>query len=235
MGTNTLQISTSTGESFAAYVASPTGTPAPALVILHEIFGITPAMRAAAECFAAHGFLAVVPDLFWRQGRGIELSDTDEEHRKRGYGLMQNMKETETLADIQATADQLRRSSECSGRVGAVGYCLGGRLAFLSACDGAIDVAVGYYATAVHTVLDQATRLKRPVLLHIAKDDNLCVPEAQSQIQQRLGTNLYVDLRSHGGVGHAFARAGSPAYNPATAAIADLASVQFLTAHLRAQ
>lgn len=215
-----------------AYGATPAQGPAPAVVVLHEIFGVTPSIRAVADALAAEGFLTVVPDLFWRQAKGVVLSETDDTDRARGMALGQGLAGPQVVEDIAAVAAHVRGLPACNGRVGAVGFCLGGRLAFLAACAGAVDAAAAYYPTGLQTVLDAAGTLTRPVLLQIAEQDALCPPEAQAAIHARLGHNPQVTLKTYPGVGHAFARPGSPARDPAMADLANATVATFLSAHL---
>jgi len=227
-----VEIRVGADEALDAYVATPARSPAPAVVVLHEIFGITPSIKAVADALAAAGFLAVVPDLFWRQSKGVVLSETDDADRARGMALGQGLAGPQVLDDIAAVAAQVRALEACNGRVGAVGFCLGGRLAFLAACAGAVDAAAAYYATGLHTVLDAAGTLDRPVLLQIAEQDALCPPEAQAAIHAQLGDHAQVTLKTYPGVGHAFARPGSPARDPAMADLANVTTAAFLSAHL---
>jgi carboxymethylenebutenolidase len=227
-----VEIRVGADQALDAYVAAPARSSAPAVVVLHEIFGITPSIKAAADGLAAAGFLAVVPDLFWRQAKGVVLSETDDADRARGMALGQGLAGPQVIEDIAAVAAHVRALQACNGQVGAVGFCLGGRLAFLAACAGAVDAAAAYYPTGLQTVLDAAGALARPVLLQIAEEDALCPPEAQAAIHARLGGHPQVTLKTYPGVGHAFARPGSPARDPAMADLANATVAAFLRAQL---
>ncbi len=219
---------------FSAYVARPPGTgPWPALVILQEIFGINYFMRDISEAMAAQGFLALVPDLFWRQEAGVVLDDRVESDWERAFALMQDFDPLRGTADIQATLTAARGMDEaCTGRVGAMGYCLGGLLAYLTACRTDSDATVGYYGVNIHEMLDQAGGIQRPLMLHIAEEDHFVPKDAQEAVKTGLADSPHVTIHSYPGVDHAFARRGSPTYVDAAAREADARTLAFLRGHL---
>lgn len=220
--------------AFSAYRAQPaTPGPAPGVVILQEIFGINYFMRDIAEAMAAEGFLVLVPDLFWRQEPGVVLDDRIEKDWEKAFALMQGFDPMVGTTDIQATITAARgMSNMCTGRVGAMGYCLGGLLAYLTACRTDSDATVGYYGVNIHEMLDQAKSLSRPLMLHIAEEDHFVPKEAQEAVKAGLANNPAVTLHSYPGVDHAFARRGSPTYVDAAAREADARTLAFLRQHL---
>ena len=223
-----MKIPSQDGSFFDAYLAVPDSPPAAAIVVLHEIFGMTASIRAFADTLAGQGFLAVIPDLFWRQERGVVLSEESDEGRSKAVELMQQLVTSQVIEDISAAAKYFRQDPRCSGPVGAVGFCLGGRLAFIAACTNAVDVAIAYYPTAFESVLDATDELGVPVLVHLAKDDALCPPTMQEKIIGKLGENPLVALKHHAGAGHAFARQNSPSYVAAAAHAAHAETFRFL-------
>ncbi|AKH42907.1 carboxymethylenebutenolidase [Altererythrobacter atlanticus] len=212
------------GERFGAYA---TGQGPRGIVIAQEIFGVSRSMRAVADWFASEGFTAVVPDLFWRQQAGLELDPASESDRETGMQLLKSLDEPAAISDILASADYLTAAHDLKGPVGVVGYCMGGKLAFLSATEGN-HPAVSYYGVGITSVLDRASGLKAPVLLHLPEEDALCPPEAQDRIKSELAGNDLVSIQTHAKVGHAFARRASPAFVESAAAVADAQTLEFL-------
>src|SRR5262245_36702842 len=130
------------GGEFKAYLATPPGGKGPGIVLLQEIFGVNAVMRDWADGFAARGFTAICPDLFWRQQPGVQVTDRTEEEWQRAYKLYQGLDEAKAVEDAAATMAFLRRHPACTGKVGAVGFCLGGKLAYLLAARHDPDASV---------------------------------------------------------------------------------------------
>lgn len=219
------------GSSMPAYAARPGGTDAPGVVILQEIFGINANIRAITDDYASRGYAAIAPDLFWRQEVGVELDPANAEDRDRATTLMKGLDQPRAVEDALAAARHLR--SRGAGKMGAVGYCLGGKLAYMLAARDGIDAAVSYYGVAIQAALGEADALRCPLLLHIAEDDHLCPPEAQRAIRDALGPRPGVTIMSHVGVGHAFARRGGGAFDAVAAERANQATAAFFATHLR--
>lgn len=216
--------------SFGAYLRYPADDDAtsPAVIVLQEIFGVNAFVRETCDWFAANGFIAAAPDLFWRQSPGIELGEGD---REQAMALMKGLDQDKAVADCAALRDRLVALPRCSGRVGASGYCLGGKIAYLLAARGQVDSAVSYYGVGIQGALDEAQRLDRPLLLHVGVEDALCPPDAQAAIAAALGTRPGVAIEEHA-AGHAFARTGSAAYIETSARAANAHTLAFLAAHL---
>jgi carboxymethylenebutenolidase len=188
-------------------------------------------MRSVADWYAAHGFVALVPDLFWRLQRGVELSDKGDDWKK-AIQFYQRLDEAKAVEDSATAMNFLRQHSACSGRAGAVGFCLGGNLAYLLSVRFKPDCAVGYYGVSIEKSLDEANNLTTPLLLHIAGRDQNCPPEAQAKIQSVLEPNPLVKIYVYPDKGHAFARPGGEHYDAAGAELANLRSLEFLVTHL---
>lgn len=127
----------------------------------------TPSSRETADWLASQGYVALAPDLFWRQEPGIQLTDKTEADWARAFELFNGFNIDKGIEDIGATIDALRNMDGCTGKVGAVGYCLGGLLAYLTAARTSIDAAVGYYGVSINDRLSEASGIKRPLLLHV--------------------------------------------------------------------
>jgi carboxymethylenebutenolidase len=219
------------GGEFDGYLSLPAGGYGPGIVVLQEIFGVNSHMRSVADWYAAHGFVALCPDLFWRQERSVELTDKGDDWNK-ALAFYQGLDEAKAVEDSAAAVDLLRRHSVCSGRVGAVGFCLGGNLAYLLSVRFKPDCAVGYYGVSIENTLSEAKNLTSPLMLHIAGDDKFCPPEAQAQIHAVLDANPLVTIHDYPGQDHAFGRLGGEHYNPLAAELANLRSLEFFVTHL---
>src|SRR5689334_5208981 len=219
------------GGEFGGYLALPASGYGPGIVVLQEIFGVNQYLRDVADWYAAHGFVALVPDLFWRIQPGIELSDKGDDW-KRAIDLYMKIDEKKAVEDAAAALEFLRKHSSCSGCVGAIGFCMGGKLAYLLSVRYKPDCAVGYYGVGIEQSLDEAQNLASPLMLHIAELDKFCPPEAQAQIHATLDSNRLVTLHDYAGMDHAFARIGGEHYEAASAEIANLRTLEFFVSHL---
>jgi carboxymethylenebutenolidase len=219
------------GGEFGAYMSLPASGYGPGIVVLQEIFGVNQYLRDVADWYAAHGFVALVPDLFWRIKPGIELTDKGDDWKK-AIELYQQIDETKAVEDAAATLEFLRKHSSCSGRAGALGFCMGGNLAYLLAARFKPDCAVGYYGVSVEKSLAEAKNLSSPLMLHIAGRDKFCPPEAQAQIHAALDGNPLVTLHDYPEMDHAFARTGGEHYDADKAELANLRTLEFFVSHL---
>jgi len=222
------------GGEFHAHVAEPDGPgPHPGLVVIQEIFGVNDVMRDLCRGYAEQGFLAVCPDLFWRLAPRIELTDKTDEEWQQAFDLMGRFDQAQGVADIQATLRHLRGAAGLTtGRVGAVGYCLGGRMAYFSATRTDSDANVGYYAVGLDEVLGEAGQITKPLMLHIAERDQFVPPETQKAVMDALAGHPQVTIHFYEGVDHAFARPGGAHYDAAAAQLADQRTLDFLHDHL---
>lgn len=195
--------------SFSAYVAVPASGRGPGIVIAQEIFGVNANMRATADLYAEEGYVAIVPDLFWRQKPNIELGYTPADF-EQAIGYFQGFDLDKGIDDIQATLNLLRTLSEVETSVGQglVGFCLGGRLAYFAACRTDVAVAVGYYGMGIEHALGEAPKIKGRLVLHFAELDGYCDAAARAAITEALRPNKRIELYTYAGVDHAFARLG---------------------------
>ena len=217
------------GGEFEGYLALPASGYGPGIVVLQEIFGVTGEMRSVADWYAAHGFVALCPDLFWRMERGVELTGNEWD---KAIDFYQRLDEAKAVEDSAAALEFLRKHSACSGRAGAVGFCLGGNLAYLLSTRFKPDCAVGYYGVGIQKSLDEAKNLASPLLLHIAGSDKFCPPEAQAQIHAALDANPLVTIYDYPEMDHAFARPSGEHYDPAAAELVNLRSLEFFVSNL---
>lgn len=234
MPSTTIELTSADEETFEAYLATPDAANGAGIVLLQEIFGVNSNMRATADSYAAEGYHVIVPDLFWRQERGVELDPGNEADRERAAELLKGLDQILAVEDSLIAADYLRNVPGNSGKIGAVGYCLGGKLAYLMATRDGIDVAVSYYGVLIQSALEQIPNIRCQLLLHIACDDHLCPQDAQASIIDAAASRSeIITVLTYPHVGHAFARRGSAVYNSEAAKRADAATLALLNKDLR--
>ncbi|MGJ7575074.1 dienelactone hydrolase family protein [Variovorax sp. RB2P76] len=206
--------------SFRGYLAVPAAGSGPGLVLAQEIFGVNSTMREVADHYAEEGYVVLVPDIFWRQEPNVELGYTEADWQ-RAFGFFQGFDEAKGMEDIQTAITVLRARPEVNGgTVGVLGFCLGGKLAFLAACRTDADAAIGYYGVGIDAALGEADRIKAPLVLHIAELDKFCPPEARDKIVQGLKARPNVTLYVYPGQDHAFARLGGEHFHKPSALMA---------------
>jgi carboxymethylenebutenolidase len=231
----TLSIQSHDGQSFDAHVVYPeTDGPAPAVVVIQEIFGVNAVMRGICEHLSQAGFIAICPDIFWRQERNVDITDGTEEEWQKAFSLYKGFNLENGVKDLISTAETIRKDAVCNGKVGSVGYCLGGRLAFLMATRSKTDCNVSYYGVALEEHLSEAPNIQNPLLMHIAGEDEFVPPPTREKIVTALKGNPLIDLRVYLHVGHAFARRGGKHYDEKAAQEANYATADFLSTHLNA-
>jgi len=237
MSGSEITVTASDGGSFSAYVARPAaakapGVVVPGVVVIQEIFGVNANIREIADGLAAAGYLAIAPDLFWRQEPGIQLTDQSEGEWKRAFELYQGFDVDKGVGDIAATIATLRADPGHNGKVGAVGYCLGGFLAYLTATRTDADAAVGYYGVAIETKLDEAKAIRGQLMLHVAAKDQFVPPPAQEAIKAGLAGNAHATVHVYEAQDHAFARPGGQHYDKAAADLANSRTLDFFKTRL---
>jgi carboxymethylenebutenolidase len=210
------------GGSFGAYLARPEKGSGPGIVLLQEIFGINDYIRDVADSYAEEGYVVLAPDLFWRLEPGVEL---DESQFDKAFALFQNFDFGKAVADITASVAALRTRPECVGKVGALGFCLGGALAYLAAAHAGVDCAVGYYGVGIEGQLDLASKIKCPLMLHFAAEDKFVPAAAREQVKATFAGRSEVEIYVYSDVDHAFARPGGHAYNKPAALMAHSRSI----------
>ncbi len=233
MKTKTITVPLRDG-TMSAYLAIPDRPPAGAVIAIMEIWGVNDTMREHAHEFAKAGFVCLVPDLFWRQEPGVELSDGKPEDVKKAFDLYYDFDYDLGVRDMEDTAKFLEMIPECNGRVGAVGYCLGGKLCYLMCCRTEIDCAVAYYGTYIEHNIREAPNLHRPFMLHMAMKDRWVQAEVNELLERRLAPNPLVTIHKYPGADHAFARHGGRTYSKPEADRALALTVDFFKKNLAA-
>ena len=231
MQTSNIQVPLRDG-MMGAYLAVPDGPPVGAVIAIMEIWGVNHTMRQHAHEFAQAGFVCLVPDLFWRQEPGVELSDGKPRDVQKAFDLYYDFDYDLGVCDMEDTMAYLKTRPECNGKVGAVGYCLGGKLCYLMCCRTEIDCAVAYYGTYIEHRIREATNLHRPFLLHMAMKDRWVQAEVNEMLERRLAPNPLVRIEKYPEADHAFARHGGKTYRKAEADRALDLTVGFFRQHL---
>ena len=231
MPVSEVKISTLDGSgNFSAYLAEPESGEGPGVVLLQEIFGINQNMRDLADRYASEGYRVCVPDLFWRIESGVQLDSSTSAGREKAMEIFEQYDPVAGLKDSMAALAYMREKSD---KVGVVGYCMGGRIAYHMAVLSDADCCVGYYGVGIDTVLDQAVNIKNPLILHIPAHDHLCPPKAQAKISEALVDHQQVALFIYDDAGHGFARMGGGGYVEAAANLADARTEEIFTKNLR--
>ncbi|MDH5559066.1 MAG: dienelactone hydrolase family protein [Alphaproteobacteria bacterium] len=217
---------------FSAYLSTPAGGSGPGLLVIQEIFGVNQSMRQMCDDFAAQGFVALCPDIFWRQEPGIQITDKSDEEWQRAFQLFQGFDVDKGIEDLKDSLAALRDLDACGDKAGTVGYCLGGKLAFLMATRSDADCNVGYYGVGLDELLGEAGNISTPLMLHVAEKDDYCPPETQAKLRDALESNRHTALHFYAGMPHAFARAGGIHYDAQAATLANGRTYDFLKQHL---
>jgi len=220
--------------AFGAYVARPNVLPAPAVVVLQELFGVNADIRKTCDEIAQQGFVAVAPDLFWRQEPGVDLGVASEADWQHGLRLYQAYDRDAGVRDIKDTLDAVAKLPECTGKVAVLGYCLGALMVFLTAVRfRGVDAAVAYHGGDTEKYLGEADGLNTPLLMHLGEEDEFISKPAQAQIKTALAGKPNATVYSYPGQRHAFSRHDGAHYNAEAAALAHERTYAFLNRQLR--
>jgi carboxymethylenebutenolidase len=215
----TISITAADGGRFDAYLAVPDRTPAPALLVVVPIFGVTDEMQRVVDRYASRGYVAIAPDPFWRVQPGT-LPRTDE-GRAQASARAKQVDVQRELDDLRVTLETLRAMPECSGKVGVVGFCFGGRYAFLAAAQLDVQAAAGFHPTQIGASLDAAPAVKVPLSLHYGEIDPVTPPDEIAATRAALAGKPGIEIMVHPGAAHNFSLEGIPGYNAEAARISD--------------
>ena len=218
--------------SFAALVVEPRGKPAGVVVVIQEIFGVNQAMRDVAAWVADLGFIAVVPDLFWRIEPGIDITDKSEAEWKRAFELFQAFDQAKGIDDLKATVTASRALPGANGKVATMGYCLGGRLAFMMAEQSDADANISYYGVGLDGLLGDLDKVTKPLIVHIADQDAFFPPEGRAAVVAATEGHAHVVSYVYPNADHAFARVNGTHWDGRSAIIANGRSAEALVAAL---
>jgi carboxymethylenebutenolidase len=219
--------------TFPAYISRPTSLPAPALVVLQELFGVNADIRATCNELAAQGFIAIAPDLFWRQEPGVDLNVRSEADWQHGLGLYAAYDRDAGAKDIMETVRAAVELPESTGKVALQGYCLGALMAFITAVRYEVDVAVAYHGSDTEKYLGEVGGLDAPLLMHLGEEDEFISKTAQAQIKAALAKKPTATVYSYPGQRHAFSRHNGAHYSAAAATLANARTKEFLHRQLQ--
>lgn len=222
-----IKIKAKDGGTFSAYQA---GSGKPGIVLIQEIFGVNKGMRQLADGYAKQGYTVVCPDLFWRQEPGVQITDKTQAEWDKAFALFKGFDQEKGIDDLVATLEHVRKAG--APKVGCVGYCLGGRLAFMMAERSNIDCSVAYYGVGLDGLLGDAGKIKKPVLMHIAEKDQFVPPEAQKKVKEGLAGNKNVTIHSYPGQEHGFARVDGQHHDKQAADAANTRTAEFFKKNL---
>jgi carboxymethylenebutenolidase len=216
------------GGEFGVYLSKPATGRGPGMVMIQEIFGLTPWLKEIADDFAGRGYVVIVPEIFWRLEPGFVADAAIESDLAKGFQYRAQLDHPKAVEDIDSCLNALKALPECNGKVSVLGFCLGGTFAYLSATRLQIDAAVSYYGTQIHEYLDEADKVACPLLLHMAAQENNYSTEEAERIRSALGDGAGVTLHSYD-CGHAFANSGrADKFDKAAAAMAHKRTFEFL-------
>ena len=220
------------GGSFAAYLAEPEGSPRAAIVVIQEIFGVNEGIRRKCDGWAAKGYLAIAPDLFWRLEPGVELDPDVGPEFERALELMGRFDQDQGVKDIEAAIRGARKRLDRNGKVGCVGFCLGGRLAFMTSARTDVDASAAYYPVGIDNLLREKHAIAKPLLIHIAGADGFVPPDVQAKMHAGLDDHPLVTLHDYPGEDHGFAAEMGKRRSEEAARLADSRTEAFFEAHL---
>ena len=206
--------------NFSGYLAMPTSGAGGGILVIHEIFGVNSDMRAHCDHLANAGYFALCPDIFWRQEPGIQLTDQSDQEWARAFELYQGFNVEKGIVDLKASLAHLKAIDGSNGKLGTVGFCLGGLLVYLIAAQSDANCNVSYYGVGIEDQLEAASSIKNPTLLHIAEEDGFVSKEAQININEVLSNHGSIAIHNYPNVDHAFARHDGVNFNAAAAALA---------------
>jgi carboxymethylenebutenolidase len=228
MDTIKLHAADGAGE-FNAFVYKPkSAEPTGAVVVIQEIFGVNDALRATCEEIAAMGFIAIAPDLFWRQEPGVDLTDKSEAEWKKAFALMNGFDQDKGVDDLKVALDAARKLPGANGKVGTIGFCLGGRLAVMMATRSDADVNISYYGVGLDSLIPEFDNIEAPLMVHIAEKDEFSSPEIVEKVLDGAEENEFIDAFIYPDVQHAFARVNGVHYDARAATIANGRSAEIL-------
>lgn len=231
MTTNTTIPTLDGAGSIPAYVAEPDGAPRGAIIVIQEIFGVNPGIMKKADDWAASGYLAVAPDVFWRQKPGVEFDADIPEQFQEAVGYMMKHDFDLGIQDIEAVIHWIRREAGVP-KVGLTGFCMGGKVAYMAATRTDIDASVGYYGVGIDQMLNESHAIAKALLLHVPTADSFVPPEAQKKMHEGLDGNPHVTLYDYEGLDHGFADELGARRNDDGAKLADRRTAEFFAQHV---
>jgi carboxymethylenebutenolidase len=213
------------------YRADPAAPSRAAVIVVQEIFGLNPGIRAKADRWAELGYLALAPEMFWRFAPGFVADPDIEDQARAAFTIRAQFDADAGVRDIEACIRFARRETG-GGKAGVVGFCMGGRMAYLAATRTDCDASVGYYGARIDQALDEAHAIARPLMLHFAEQDHFIDADARGRIHAALANNRHVTIHDYAGVDHGFAATGGSRRSDGAARLADARTEAFFAEYL---
>jgi carboxymethylenebutenolidase len=232
MAESTEMIRTHDGGQMPAFIARPASGRGPGVVVLQEIFGVTDYMKQRARDLAALGYIAAVPQLYWRLGPDIQTAENTQEGLQEAFGYMQRLDQRQAVDDGVAALEHLQSLPETGGKAGVIGFCMGGRLAYLVAASSRPDAAVCYYGSGIGNELDSASRISAPILFHFGDNDQFLPLEEANRVRDTFTSRSDAETHMHAGAGHAFDNPSPMFHHAGARAEAWPQTTAFLKRHL---
>jgi carboxymethylenebutenolidase len=229
-----ITINAGDGGSFTAYVANQKRATGPGLLLIQEIYGVNQTMRDLADDLSLNGYTVVCPDLFWRLQPGISLDSDNGADHKKALAYLSAFDADRGVDDLKATVAHMRGMPEVAGKIGVIGYCLGGKLAYLMMTRSNVDAGVSYYGIGLEKLLDTAFAITKPYMAHMAGQDHFVPQAAQEAIREAFARNPNISLNLFGAQQHAFARVGSAHWDARAAGVANELTAEFFRQYLTA-
>jgi len=215
---------------FAAWQARPEGGGKAAIIVIQEIFGVNPEIRGKAESWAEKGYLAIAPDMFWRFAPRYEADPDVPEQRDHAMQIRAQFDLEKAARDVEVAIRYARALG--ASKIGVIGFCAGGSVAYLAATRTDVDASVGYYGRLIVDHLNEAHAIARPVLLHFGVEDPSIPAEIREKIHRGLESHPRVTIHDYAGAGHGFAATSGRRRNEEAAALADRRTEEFFAKHL---
>ncbi len=219
-----------TGE-IPVYIATPAEQTEAAIIVIPEIFGVNEGIRKKCDDWAALGYVALAPDIFWRFAPGVQLNPDVPEQLQEAFGYAGQFDADLAVQDIEAAIRWLKHE-QAVDKVGLVGFCMGGRMAYMAAARTDIDASVGYYGVMIDQMLGESHAIANPLMLHVPTADHFVGPDAQKAIHDGLGHHPKVTLHDYEGLDHGFAAEMGQRRDEAGAQLADERTRAFFATHL---
>ncbi|HEY3059905.1 MAG TPA: dienelactone hydrolase family protein [Chloroflexota bacterium] len=225
-------VTTHDGGRMPAFIARPKSGNGPGVVVLQEIFGVTAYIKQRARDLAELGYVAIAPQLYWRLGSDVELPENTPEGLQQAFGYMQRLDQAQAVDDAAATLEHLRKMPATSGKAGALGFCMGGRLAYMLAAASNPDAVVSYYGSGIASQLQDAPRIAAPIVFHFGAADQYLPLEEAHRIRDAFSNHPGTEVHVHEGAGHAFDNPSPMFHHAAAARDAWPQTAAFLKRHL---
>lgn len=231
MTSERISVSVSDG-FFDAYLSLPPQEEGPGVLVIPEIFGVNEHIRSIADKIAAEGYVVLVPDLFWRMKPNIELGYEGDD-LKTALNFYERFDENEGMSDLRHAANALRNNKACTGRIGSIGFCLGGKLTFRLSAQTNLNVAISYYGGKTEKHLAEADKIKCQLMMHFGDQDDSIPEKAFNQIKEALDIKPNVTIYRYEGVGHGFNCDARASYDKDAAELAWSRSIELLNKELK--